>query len=137
MIELAKKLIVKHEGLQLKAYVCPAGYLTIGYGRNLQTNGISKEEAECLLKNDLVNIKLSLVDEIDFFIDLDEVRQAVLVDMAYQLGVKGLLSFRKFLGYLKIKDYLKASYEMLDSKWATQTPTRAQELSQIIKKGGF
>jgi lysozyme len=150
-IELLKDSVKHYEGLKLKPYVCPAKKLTIGYGRNLQDNGISKNEAELLLENDLFNIKLILEDKIKFFHSLDDVRQNVLIEMAYNMGVTGLLKFKNTLNYLKNKDYEKASIEMLDSQWhkdfikydlqdgkrGNSGLLRSEYLSKIMKEGKY
>lgn len=65
-----KQSIKKHEGLKLKPYQCSNNKLSIGYGRNLEDNGITLQEAEKLLETDLLNIKLELVDKIKFFYKL-------------------------------------------------------------------
>ena len=130
----AAQLIKKHEGLRLKPYKCTAGKLTIGYGRNLEDNGISQYEAEQMLFNDIQNcyaecIKLSCWNK------LNETRQAVLIDMCYNLGITRLKQFKKMLAALEVGAYNRASAEMLDSKWAREVKTRATELAEIMKKG--
>lgn len=131
--------IQKHEGLKLKVYTCPAGKQTIGYGRNLEDNGISKYEALQMLDNDIKKIKseldmeLQLLD-IDFYILPDHV-QNVLIEMAYQMGVYGLLKFKNTILYIKNSQYDLASKEMLISQWAVQTPKRAKTLSNLMKGG--
>lgn len=136
-IEKLKESIKKHEGLQLKTYTCPAGKLTIGYGRNVEDRGITIKEADILLENDIFDIKLELEDKLPLFNFLDDVRQNVLIEMAFNLGIKGLLQFKKTLEYISIKDYEKASEEMLNSKWAKQVGKRAITLSNLLKKGEF
>jgi lysozyme len=136
-IEKLKDSIKKHEGLQLKIYVCPAGKLTIGYGRNVEDRGITQKEANMFLENDILDIKLELEDKLPLFKFLDDVRQNVLIEMAFNLGIKGLLQFKKTLEYISIKDYEKASEEMLNSKWANQVGKRAITLSNLLKKGEF
>jgi lysozyme len=150
-IELLKDSVKHYEGLKLKPYVCLVKKLTIGYGRNLQDKGISKNEAELLLENDLFNIKLILEDKIKFFYSLDDVRQNVLIEMAYNMGVTGLLKFKNTLNYLKNKDYEKASIEMLDSQWhkdfikydlqdgkrGNSGLLRSEYLSKIMKEGKY
>ncbi len=136
-IEELKKSIKKHEGLQLKVYTCPAGKLTIGYGRNVEDRGITEKEANLLLENDILDMKLELEDRLPLFKYLDDVRQNVLIEMAFNIGIKGLLNFKKTLEYISIKDYDKASEEMLNSKWASQVGKRAITLSNLLKKGEF
>lgn len=112
-----KESIKKHEGLKLKPYLCPNQKLTIGYGRNLQDNGITVLEAEKLLETDLLNLKLELEDSIKFFHKLDHIRQNVLIEMAYNMGVPKLLNFKNTLEYMRKGDFINASEEMLNSKW--------------------
>ena len=128
-------MIKRHEGLRLRPYRCSAGKITIGYGRNLEDRGITTEEAEILLKNDISEITQRLYEEISFFYYLSDARKAVLVDMAFNMGVVGLLGFRKTLGYLEDGDWENAAKEMLDSRWAKQVKKRAEELSEIIRTG--
>jgi lysozyme len=132
---VAAQLVRKHEGLRLKPYRCSAGKLTIGYGRNLDDRGITIEEADDMLNNDLAQIEQDLFERIDFFHRLDPIRQAVLIDMAYNLGVKGLWTFRKTMNHLELGEWEDAAREMLDSKWAKQVKGRAKELAEIIRTG--
>jgi len=127
--------IKKHEGLRLKPYKCPAGKLTIGYGRNLEDNGITELEAEELLRNDIFRINEELMDSIGQYPSLPLFIKDVLVEMAYQMGVNGLLKFEKTLEFVSQGAYEKASIEMLDSQWAKQTPQRAKTLSNLMKGG--
>ena len=139
-IDLLKESIRKNEDLKLKPYYCPAGKLSIGYGRNLEGNGISKSEAEFLLTNDLLSIKLLLVDKIKFFDRLDSLSQNVLIEMAYNMGVSKFLLFKKTLLLLSNGDFIGASAEMLNSKWhkdfiAYAPNTKEDELrSSILSK---
>lgn len=133
-LQPAIELIKKHEGLNLKPYKCPAGKLTIGYGRNLEDNGISQVEAEELLQNDVQRCYIECM-KFNFWYKLNEARQVVLLDMCYNLGIYRLKGFKKMLAAFEVGDYEKAAKEMLDSKWAFDVKTRAKELSQIMKKG--
>lgn len=121
-----KESVKKYEGLSLKPYVCPKKKLTIGYGRNLDDMGITLREADIMLENDLLHLKLELEDRVPVFKLLDNVRRNVLLEMAYNMGVPNLLEFKNTLKYLNeaVKkvdaDHLffhKASVEMLDSQW--------------------
>lgn len=126
----------EYEGLRLKPYTCPAGHLTIGYGHNLE-NGITSDMAEYILSRDLALAQMEVGANVPWAGQLDEARQYVLVDMAFNMGISKLLTFKKFLAALKKKDYATAAKEMLDSRWATQTKRRARELAEIIKKGEY
>lgn len=127
--------LVQHEGLRLKPYRCTKGYLTIGVGRNLQTNGLSKEEAFFLLENDILKVQHDCQKEFKFFNQLSPTRQEVLLEMAFNLGLKGLKGFKKFLKALNEKDYLTASKEMLNSSWALEVKGRAKRLALLMKEG--
>lgn len=130
----------RHEGLRLDPYKCSEGYLTIGFGRNLETNGISEAEAEFMLMNDLVACESELKDE-GWYNQLDETRRAVVLNMAFNLGKPTLLKFKKFIGALSDDDYETASKEMVtgsnggESKWASQVGKRAYELADQMRTG--
>lgn len=128
------ELIKKHEGLRLKPYTCPAGKLTIGYGRNLDDTGISPYEAETLLHNDIQNCYAQCV-KFPFWNTLNESRQAVLVDMCFNMGINRLKGFQKMLAALGRGDYPSAAKEMLSSAWARQVKSRATELAEIMQTG--
>lgn len=132
--------IRRHEGLRLEPYKCSEGYLTIGFGRNLETNGISEAEAEFMLLNDLLACESELKDE-GWYNQLDETRRAVVLNMAFNLGKPTLLKFKKFIGALSDDDYETASKEMVtgsnggESKWASQVGKRAYELADQMRTG--
>jgi lysozyme len=130
-----KNLIIKYEGLRLFPYQDTTGNCTIGYGRNLADRGISKSEAYILLNDDIDYFYESLCKNLSFFDKLDKVRQIVLLNMCFNLGIKGLLEFNKMLEYLSAKQYYHASQEMLDSIWAKQVGERAKELAEIMEDG--
>jgi len=128
----------KHEGFRTHAYKCTSGKWTIGYGRNIDEDGgpgITEEEAEHLLLNDLVTYRTGCEQEIAFFEDLDLVRQDTLVNMAFNMGVAGLLKFRNMLKAIQDKDWERAGREMLNSRWARQVGRRAEELSLQMVTG--
>jgi len=131
----------RHEGLRLEPYKCSEGYLTIGFGRNIETNGISEAEAEFMLSNDLIACENELKDE-GWYNQLDETRRAVVLNMAFNLGKPTLLKFSKFIGRLSDNDYEGASKEMItgsdgvsESKWASQVGKRAYELAEQMRTG--
>lgn len=131
------KLLLDHEGERLKPYKCSEGYLTIGVGRNLDTKGISVEESRFLLAND---IKDAETDARVFYSDfgyLNLARQTVLIDMAFNLGLGGLLKFKNFQKALERKDFTEASRQMLDSLWARQVGRRAVRLAKMMETGLF
>lgn len=131
-----KAQLIRHEGLRLKPYRCTAGKLTIGIGRNLDDCGISQMEAYELLENDILNCEQQLQTKIsDIYNGLDEVRQSVLLNMCFNLGIKGLLEFKNTLSFIGAGDWERAANGMLASKWAKQVGMRAIELSEMMRKG--
>ena len=128
-------LIKHHEGLRLKPYKCTANKLTIGYGRNIEDNGISTDESEYLLRNDIDECRHTLRRNLLFWTELCEVRQAVLLDMCFNLGWPRLSGFRKMINALAVKDFTLAAAEMMDSRWANQVPNRAATLIKMMASG--
>jgi lysozyme len=124
-----------HEGERLKPYRCTAGKLTIGVGRNLEDRGITVEESAYLLANDIAREERALLRELPWVSGLDEVRQRVLLDMAFNLGIQGLLKFRLTLAAIQAGQYERAASMMLDSLWAKQVGQRAERLSRMMATG--
>lgn len=127
--------IIKHEGLKLKPYRCSAGKLTIGVGRNIDDNGITEEEAVYLLNNDIRNCHSECLHNFPFYADIDKVRQGVILEMCFNLGIARLKGFKNMLTACELKNYSLASQEMLNSRWAQQVGQRARTLAQIMKMG--
>lgn len=130
-----EELILKHEGLRLKPYKCPSGRTTIGIGRNLDDRGITEAEAHYLLKNDIEGFGKDLDFWYSNWRTLTPNRQAVLLDMCFNMGVHGLMGFKKTLDLISDERYEEAAKEMLNSKWAHQVGSRAVELSEMMKEG--
>lgn len=131
---LATKLVKEGEGLRLRMYKCTSDKWTIGWGHNIEDNGIPEVIADALLEYDLDSVCVRLESQ-DFWSSLCAARQAVLVDMCFNLGWPRLSGFRKMLGYVRLADYQAASREMLDSKWARQVGGRAEKLAKIMRTG--
>lgn len=132
-----KAQLIRHEGLRLMPYTDTVGKLTIGVGRNLTDNGISKEEALDLLDHDIAEHIETLRRNIPWIADLDPVRQDVLYNMAFNLGALGLLQFKRTLALVRAARYEEAASAMLQSKWATQVKGRAVELAAQMKTGQY
>lgn len=131
---IARELIKLHEGLRLQVYTCSAGYLTVGYGRNLESKGLSPEEAEYLLSNDIAECIADL-EHFAFWGQLNEVRQAVLIDMRFNLGASGFRAFKNMIAALEAADYSEAASEMLNSEWAAQVKGRSLRLARLMRDG--
>lgn len=125
----------RHEGLSLKPYRDSMGLLTIGYGRNLDDVGISEHEAEMLLAADAAGAEAALFKAIPWAKDLDPVRQDVLINMAFNMGINKLLGFVNTLHYVSVGDYARAAEGMLNSLWARQVKSRAIELAKHMETG--
>ena len=124
-----------NEGFRSKPYKCTSGKLTIGYGRNIEDVGISNEEAEYLLSNDVKNAYNDLNKNISFFNKLSFNVKYVLIDMCVNMGISKLLGFKKMILALSNNNFKAASVEMLNSVWANQVGKRAKDLSKIVEKG--
>lgn len=140
MIEI-QDLLKRHEGLRLKPYRDTVGKLTIGIGRNLDDVGISEDEAVHMLLNDIQKVQRQLVYRFPWYSKLDRIRQMVLEDMCFNMGLgnaqHGLLSFPNTLSLIELGNYPAAAAAMLQSHWAAQVGNRAVELSEMMRTGEF
>jgi lysozyme len=127
--------LMAHEGLRLKPYTDTAGKLTIGVGRNLTDAGITECEARTMLDNDINTAFKFCQSRIACFGALNDVRQNVVVEMAFNLGGPKLLQFTQMLTALERADFAEASKQMLDSAWAKEVGDRAVELAKLMKDG--
>lgn len=124
-----------HEGERLIVYKCTAGKLTIGIGRNLEDLGISQDESAMMLANDIERVCKELNISLEWYRGLNDVRQRVIIDMAFNLGINGLLCFKNTLAHIQAERYEEASRSMLDSLWAKQVGQRAKRLANMMKTG--
>jgi lysozyme len=132
--EILRSQLERHEGLRLKPYHDTVGKLTVGYGRNLEDVGISRDEADFMLDNDIDQVERQL-NTVDEYQGLDPIRQAVLANMAFNLGFRGLMGFKNMWAAIANQDWQSAAREMLSSKWAKQVGDRAVELAFIMRTG--
>ncbi len=135
MTESLQDRILRHEGIRLKVYNDSLGFATIGVGR-LLSNGISQDEAMLMLDNDIDRCQIQVAKNLPWVLGLDDIRQGVLVEMAFQLGINRLLMFKKALAAMRDHDWGTAAKEMLDSTWHKQSPSRAEELAELMLTGG-
>lgn len=135
MIDSMREQLVIHEGLRLKPYKCTAGKLTIGIGRNIEDNGISMEEAYMMLDNDIARVESELIARFPWFCDLTPIRQGVVIDMVFNLGISRFLKFKKTIAAIGSGNYKTAAKEMLDSDWAKQVGNRAMTLAKQMETG--
>jgi len=139
MIEKLTEQLRRDEASRATAYRDTMGLLTIGVGRLIDSRkpgaGLRPDEIDYLLKNDIADRVAALQRALPWFAKLDQARQGVLINMAFQMGTDGLLAFRQTLGLVRDGRYAEASEQMLKSKWAEQTPGRAKRLSEQMKTG--
>ena len=128
-------MLKMHEGYAAKPYKCSVGKSTIGYGRNLDDNGITREEAEVLLNSDIRSATHDAVVFIPPLYELSDNRQMAIIDMSFNLGYNRLSGFKKLRRAILNKDYTQAAKEMLNSKWATQVGNRATRLAVLMEEG--
>jgi lysozyme len=125
----------RDEGLRLKPYHCSEGKLTIGIGRNLEDVGITKDEALYLFGNDINRVVQEIEDVLPWFSSLSDARQRALCNLAFQMGIVGLLKFKRMLAAMKVGDFAAAANEARDSLWYRQTPERAKRVIALIREG--
>jgi len=138
-MERLVKMLKLHEGVRNHVYVCTAGYETIGVGRNISESGLglTDEEINILLMNDIERVKKELSSSFGWFVDLDEVRQNAIIDMCFNLGLSRLNQFVKALDGMASKDYDKAADEFMDSRWSQQVGKRAVTITEMIRTGEY
>jgi lysozyme len=134
--DLAIAMLEIDEGLRLKPYRCTSSKLTIGYGRNLDDRGITIAEADQMLLND-VECFYTQLSKFPAFAKLNEARQAVLVNMAFNLGMAGIRDFKMMWAAISLDNYQGAAVQMLQSKWAGQVGQRATRLAEIMRAGSI
>ena len=120
------------EGFRDRVYKDTLGIDTIGYGFAIKDLVLDEDISEMILKRKLEALIERVNKRFDFVECLPDEAQEVIYEMCYQLGVTGVSKFKKTLVYLENHEFRMASKEMLDSKWARQTPNRAKRLSDII-----
>ena len=131
VITLAKQSLKEHEGERLKAYKCTAGKTTIGIGRNLDDKGISANEAEYLLENDIVECIKDLAT-FCYWNSLGEHQQAALIDLRFNLGPAGYREFKKMNKALECNDFTEAAYQVTHSEYAKQVGKRAEHIADWL-----
>jgi lysozyme len=133
------EMLKRHEGVRSKVYLCSAGYETIGVGRNISESGmgLSEDEVDYLLENDIVRVIKELSSEYPWFKDLDDVRKDAMIDISFNLGATRLRGFKRALAAMEVADYKMAAKEFLDSKWSRDVKGRATELCYMIEMGSY
>ena len=133
-----KSQLLREEGAESCAYQDSLGFWTIGVGRLIDSRkggGLSPDEIDMLLENDIKRNYEAVLAALPWMEKLNDARQAVLIGMAFQMGIGGLLKFKRALGSIEDGQYSEAAMEMLDSLWAQQTPERAKRLAKQMETG--
>ena len=141
-MERLLKSVKEHEGYRNKVYLDTLGKRTVGVG-HLCVEDFWEDDKEYeedflmdILKKDLqeaIRGARSLMEEHDC-VDIDEQAEEILIEMVFQLGKNGVSKFRNMWKALAEKNYIGASFEMLDSRWAKQTPNRAKAMAKTMKE---
>lgn len=129
-----QKQLIEHEGMQLQMYVDSVGIPTIGVGHNLRMP-LTEDAVMQILSDDIGDVILDLSVNLPWWLTLDEIRQRVLADMCFNLGIARLLGFKNMLAALEVDNYDKAADEMKDSKWYVQVGSRGVRLEEMMRTG--
>ncbi len=126
-------LIKKHEGYRGRVYKCTEGYDTIGYGFAIKDLVLTEDVCDTILEQKIDEILGRLQKLAPWVEDIHITAQTVIINMCYQMGVSGVMKFKKALSAMQSGDWETAARELLDSKWARQTPNRANELADMTR----
>lgn len=137
-----EKLLRFEEGFRADPYYCSEKYPTIGIGwkiggknqplEDFKWMQISEEAALAQCKNEVSDLAMNLHCVIKCWQDLSEARQAVLISMAYQMGIGGLMRFKKMIAAIEVNDFVEAAQQGMNSLWANQTYARANRHMRMM-----
>ena len=133
-------MLKRHEGVETHAYKCSENKITIGVGRNVDKGGglgLSDDEVNYLLQNDIDRVISELNSEYDWFSDLDEVRQDAMIDISFNLGQTRLRAFKNALSAMAEGDWGEAADQFMDSRWSGQVGKRSNHLTDMIRTGAY
>lgn len=137
------RLIELEEGWRDKPYYCSEGYPTVGYGFKIADKDaplpkfcLPKSAGDAWLMHNL-NDLVDHLSKYQWFNKLNDARKAIILSMAYQMGISGVLKFKNMIKAIEQDDYRNAALEMLDSRWAKQTPQRADRHQLQMQSGGW
>tara|TARA_R110000787_G_scaffold30961_1_gene82633 strand:- start:197 stop:619 length:423 start_codon:yes stop_codon:yes gene_type:complete len=134
------EMLKVHEGVETYAYKCSENKTTIGVGRNVDKAGglgLSDDEVDYLLQNDINRVILELNSEYDWFSDLDDIRQDAMIDISFNLGQTRLRAFKNALAAMSEGDWDEAADQFMDSRWSEQVGIRAKNLTEMIRSGAY
>lgn len=133
----------RDEGVRYSPYNDSRGFMTIGVGHNMQasplpdgwTFPLDDEEVDALLESDLMTVYSDLDNALPWWEDLNAVRQRVICNMCFNLGLPKLLGFKNTLTAMRQGRYADAATDMLNSAWASQVGHRAVRLANQMRTG--
>lgn len=129
-----------HEGVKKHGYLCTAGKMTVGVGRNIDKEGglgLSDDEIDYLLANDIKRVDAELVKSFAWYSSLDDVRKDAMINLTFNVGITRLKGFVKALAAMEQKNYPEAAAQFLDSVWAKQVGKRSIDVTNLIKTGSY
>lgn len=133
-----KQQLEKDEGRSKFVYLDTLGFKTIGIGKLVDSRkggGLSDSEIDFIFNNSVKTATEGLQRGAAWTVQLDEVRRNALVNMTFQMGVEGVMAFRKMLAAMQAGNWEQAYREAKNSKWAQQTPLRAERIARQILTG--
>lgn len=135
---LAQELLIE-EDFKSQVYPDSRGFQSIGIGRcvdpKVKGSGLTRAEAVWLCHNDCIRVRSEVNEEWPWVQHLPEMRQNVIYQMAFQMGVDGLRRWATFMEYVRTSRYALASQDLLSQKYASECPNRAKRLAKQILTG--
>jgi len=124
-----------HEGFRSNVYTCSGGKKTVGYGRNLDDVGLTVEESEMLLRNDVLTATTQVLNAFPWMSSWNDARSSAIINLTFNIGINGVKKFKNALSSMKENDFENGAFHLLDSKWAAQVGDRAIEIAEQIRTG--
>lgn len=140
-MSLIRDVLEVEEGWRDKPYLCSEGYPTVGYGFKIGPKGVDIRNYQFTLPRSAGDRWLDdLIQMLRFELHsrlsgLNEARQAVILSMCYQMGINGCMAFSRMWAAIDQRDYQAAAVEMMDSRWAKQTQSRARRHRDVMSSG--
>ena len=133
------EMLKLHEGVRSKVYICSAGYETLGVGRYVSESGLglSADEIDYLLANDIARVKEELSDSYFWFNAMNDARKDALIDICFNLGLTKMRGFINAITAMSREQFDIAADEFLDSRWAEQVGNRAIRVTEMIRTGEY
>ena len=134
-LDILKAQLTIDEGKKNKMYLDSKGIPTIGIGHNLRDKPLTERAIQVIFEDDMADAEADARHLIKSFDALNDVRKAVIVNLAFNMGFTVLSQFKQTIAAIESGDYGKAAAHMLNSTWASQVGERAQRLAEQMAKG--